>query len=146
MVRGVHGSGEKFTALTIDLHVEVPGMVVFRHPMSNTPEAEGNEVDSIAFTPADTLYVLNSHGEGYLVWWFRGQVLEGYQFWRDIDADELTKYPADTAVLVRRPTTIHWVRVRNAAGQEGWIVGDYQKMATGSYMNEIERCLHLAKR
>ena len=52
--------GEKFTALTIDLHVEVPGMVVFRHAMSNAPEAELNEVDSIAFTPADTLYLLNS--------------------------------------------------------------------------------------
>ena len=127
--------GDKFTALTIDLHVEAPGMVVFRHPMSNTPEAEGNEVDSIAFTPADTLYLLNSHGEGYWVWWFRGQLGEGYQFWRD------TKDPADTAVLVRPAKTIHWVRVRNAAGQEGWIVGDYQKMATGGYMDEIERCL-----
>jgi hypothetical protein len=145
MVFTIHG-GDKFTALTIDLHVEVSGMVVFRHPMSNTPEAEGNEVDSIAFTPADTLYLLNSHGEGYLVWWFRGQLGEGYQFWRDIDEDEVTKYPPDTAVLARRPKTIHWVRARNAAGQEGWIVGDYQKMATGGYMDEIERCLHPAKR
>ena len=135
----VHG-GEKFTALTVDLHIEAPGMVVFRHPMSNRP-AEANEVDSIAFTPADTLYLLNSHGEGYLVWWFRGQAAEGYQFWRDIDADEVTKYPADTAVLVRRPNTTRWVHARNAAGQEGWIVVDYQKMATGGYMDEIERCL-----
>ena len=135
----IHGS-EKFTALTTDLHVEAPGIVVFRHPMSNRSD-EGNEVDSIAFTPADTLYLLNSHGEGYLVWWFRGQAGEGYQFWRDIDADEVTKYPADTAVLVRRPTTIRWVHARNAAGQEGWIVFDYQKMATGGYMDEIERCL-----
>jgi len=138
--------GDKFTALTIDLHIETPGMVVFRRAMSNAREAEGNEIDSIAFTPADTLYLLNSHGEGYLVWWFRGQAGEGYQFWRDIDADEVTNYPADAAVLVRRPKTIHWVRVRNAAGREGWIVGDYQKMATGGYMDEIERCLHPAKR
>jgi len=137
--------GEKFTALTIDIHVEAPGLVVFRHPMSNRSD-EGNEVDSIAFTPADTLYLLNSHGEGYLVWWFRGQAGEGYQFWRDIDANEVTKYPADTAVLVRRPKTTHWVHARNAAGQEGWIVFDYQKMATGGYMDELERCLHPAKR
>ncbi len=27
-----------------------------------------------------------------------------------------------------------------------WIVGDYQKMATGGYMDEIERCLHAARR
>lgn len=138
--------GDKFTALTIDLHVEAPGMVVFRHAMSNAPEREGDQVDSIAFTPADTLYLLNSHGEGYLVWWFRGQAAEGYQFWRDIHEDEVTKYPADTAVLIRRPKTIAWVRARNAAGQEGWIVLDYQKMATGGYMDEVERCLHPAKR
>ena len=135
----IHG-GEKFTALTMDLHVEAPGMVVFRHPMSNASESEGNEVDSIDFTPADTLYLLNSHGEGYLVWWFRGQAAEGYQFWRD------PTYPEDTAVLVRQPKTIHWVRARNTAGQEGWIVGDFQKMATGGYMDEIERCLPPAKR
>jgi len=135
----VHG-GEKFTALTLDLHIEAPGMVVFRHVMSNHP-AEANDVDSITFTPADTLYLLNSHGEGYLVWWFRGQAAEGYQFWRDIDEDEVTRYPADTAVLVRRPKTTRWVHARNAARQEGWIVFDYQKMATGGYMDEIDRCL-----
>src|SRR6266545_6268316 len=139
-------AGDRFTSLTTDLHVEVPGIVVFRHPMSNRPRPEGDQVDSIAFTPADTLYLLNSIGEGYLIWWFRGQAAEGYQFWRDIDADEVAKYPADTAVLVRRPTAVRWVRERNPTGQEGWIVRDYQKMATGGYMDEIERCLHPAKR
>ncbi len=119
--------GEKFTALTIDLHVEVPGVVVFRHAMSNPPGREGDQVDSIAFTPSDTLYLLNSLGEGDWVWWFRGQLGQGYEFWRDINHAQV----ADTAVLVRRPKTIRWVRVRNAAGQEGWIVGD---------------CLHPAKR
>ncbi len=115
MVFTIHG-GEKFTALAIDLHVDVPGMVVFRHAISNPPGREGNQVDSIAFTPSDTLYLLNSLGEGDWVWWFRGKLGQGYQFWRD------------TAVLVRRPTTIHWVRARNTAGQEGWIVFDYEKL------------------
>jgi len=55
----------------------------------------------------------------------------------DIHRDRVT----DTAVLVRRPNTTRWVHARNAAGQEGWIVFDYQKMATGGYMDEIERCL-----
>lgn len=137
----IHG-GEKFTALTIDLHVEAPGVVVFRHAMSNPPGREGDQVESIAFTPSDTLYLLNSLGEGDWVWWFRGQLGQGYEFWRDIDRDQVT----DTAVLVRRPKTIRWVRTRNAAGQEGWIVGDYQKMATGGYMDQIERCLHPARR
>ncbi len=31
-------------------------------------------------------------------------------------------------------------------GTEGWIVEDGDKMATGGYMDEIERCLHPAKR
>ena len=127
--------GEKSTALTTDIHVEAPGMVVFRHAMSNPLRSEGDDLDSIAFTPADTLYLLNSMGEGYLMWWFRGQAGVGYQFW-----------PTDTAVLVRPTKTIYWVRARNATGQEGWIVHDYRKMATGGYMDEIERCLHPAKR
>jgi hypothetical protein len=132
----IHGA-EKFTALTIDLHVDVPGVVVFRHAMSNPPGREGDQVDSIAFTPSDTLYLLNSLGEGDWVWWFRGQLVQGYEFWRDIKHDQV----ADSAVLVRRPKTIRWVRVRNAAGQEGWLVGDYQRMATGGYMDELDRCL-----
>src|SRR6266852_4056292 len=113
---------DKFTALTIDLHVEAPGMVVFRQTMSNPPGREGTQVDSIAFTPSDTLYLLNSLGEGYWVWWFRGQLGQGYEFWRD------RKNPADPAVLVRWPNAIHWVRARNTAGQEGWIVFDYEKL------------------
>jgi hypothetical protein len=128
-------AGEKFTALTTDIHVEVPGMVVFRHAMSNPLRSEGDELDSIAFTPADTLYLLNSMGEGYLMWWFRGQAAVGYQFW-----------PTDTAVLVRPTKAVYWIRARNTAGQEGWLVGDYRKMATGGYMDEIERCLHPTKR
>jgi len=104
------------TALAIDLHIDVPGMVVFRHAISNPPGREGNRADSIAFTPSDTLYLLNSLGEGDWVWWFRGQLVQGYEFWRD------------TAVLVRQPKTIHWVRGRNTAGQEGWIVFDYDKL------------------
>jgi len=113
--------GEKFSALAIDLHVDAPGMVVFRQAMSNPPGREGEQIDSIAFTPSDTLYLLNSLGEGDWVWWFRGQLGQGYQFWRDIHQE-------GPAVLVQRPKAIRWVRARNAAGQEGWIVYDYEKL------------------
>lgn len=129
---------ERFTALTGDVHVESPGVVAFRHPMVN-PEGP-NDIDSIQFTPADTLYLLNSHGEGYQVWYFRGQVVEGYQFWEDIDQDELPEHAADSVIQLRRAKTVRWVRVRNVAGTEGWIVFDYYKMATGGYMDEVERC------
>jgi hypothetical protein len=126
---------ERFTALTTDIHVEVPGMVAFRHATSNPVRSEGDELDSIAFTPADTLYLLNSMGEGYLMWWFRGQAGVGYQFW-----------PTDTAVLLRQTKTVYWIRARNTDGQEGWIVFDYRKMATGAYTDDIDRCLHPTKR
>ena len=132
--------GETFTALTSDVHVLVPGMVVFRDTISNAA-GEANDVDSIRFTPADTLYTLNYEGEGYLTWWFRGQAAPGYQFWEDFSSPKWAPKPTDRVALVRRQKAVTWVRVRNAAGTEGWIVEDGDKMATGGYMDEIERCL-----
>jgi hypothetical protein len=137
--------GEKFTALTGDVHVEVPGMVVFRDTISSPVDERGAPADSILFTPADTLYVLNVRGEGYLVWWFRGQAMDGYQFWAGEPFGVRRSRPTDPAVVVRGPRSVWWVHVRNLAGREGWIRGDYRKMATSGYMDEIERCLHTAK-
>ena len=129
---------DRFTALTADVHVVEPGIVVFRHPYTTTvPIDEAGLVD-ITFTPADTLFVLNDLGEGVVVWRFRGSTMRGDIFW---DPSE-PPTAADTFALVRAPKTIWWVRVRNAAGREGWIVGDYARMATGGYMDEIERCAH----
>jgi len=136
---------EKFTAVTADVHVMVPGMVVFRDTISSPVDERGEPIDSIRFTPADTLYLLNVRGEGYLVWWFRGQAADGYQFWAGEPYGMRRADPTDPAVVIRGPRSVWWVRVRNAAGREGWIVGDYHKMATGSYMDGIERCLHTAK-
>jgi len=136
--------GEDFTALTSDVHVEVPGIVAFRATISNPPHEEGLEIDGIQFTPADTLYLLNRIGEGYLIWWFRGRADTGYQFWSGGEYGGRPQ-PTDPAVLIRRPKSVTWVRVRNAAGQEGWIVHDLDKMATGGYMDERERCLHPGK-
>jgi len=133
---------EKFTAVTADVHVMVPGMVVFRDTISSPVDERGEPIDSIRFTPADTLYLLNVRGEGYLVWWFRGQAADGYQFWAGEPYGMRRADPTDPAVVIRGPRSVWWVRVRNAAGREGWIVGDYRKMATGSYMDGIERCLH----
>jgi len=133
--------GERFTALTADLHVLEPGIVAFRRPFTTTiPIDEAGLVD-ITFSPEDTLFVLNYLGEGAVVWRYRGSTMRGDMFW------DPHKPPAsrDTFGLVRPAKTVWWVRVRNATGQEGWIVGDYAKMATGGYMDEIERCLRTAK-
>lgn len=137
-------AGERFTAVTSDLHVEAPGIVVFRHPMI-TPPNENGDADSIAFTPADTLYILNQQGEGYVTWWFRGRAAPGYQFWDYDGSPDFVPSATDTAALVRPPRTVWWVKVRRPQGQEGWIVGSYDKFATGGYMDEIDRCLHTTK-
>ena len=67
----------------------------------------------------------------------------GEQFWGSESARPLT--PGMTYALVRPTKTLWWVRVRNTPGQEGWIVGDTRKMATGGYMDEIERCTQTRK-
>jgi hypothetical protein len=134
-------SGDRFTALTADVHVVEPGIVVFRRPFTTTIPVDEVGLVDLTFTPADTLFVLNSLGEGVVVWRFRRTTIRGDVFWNP----DTQPSPADTMALVRPAKTVWWVRVRNAAGQEGWIVGDYAKMATGGYMDEVERCLHTAK-
>jgi hypothetical protein len=132
--------GERFAAFSGDVHIERPGIVVFRHTTTNSQSA-GPQVDSILFTPRDTLFLLNDIGEGYVLWWFRNQVDTGYQFWRDNGSDDFVPLPSDTVAMVRKATVTWWVRVRNEAGQEGWIEHNYYTMATGGYMDEAERCI-----
>lgn len=133
--------GEDFTALTGDVHVDVPGMVVFRRPYSNPANPEGDQVDSIRFTPADTLYVLNAIGEGFLMWYYRGRAALGYQFWIGDVFHPGEAEPGDAAIMIRSPHENWWVRVRNRAGQEGWIVYDGRRVAQDNRMDELSRCL-----
>lgn len=121
--------GEEFTALTGDVHVDRAGIVVFRDTVSNNAD-EANGVDSIQFIPADTLFLLNDQGEGYLNWWYRGRAAPGYEFWGD----------DPKVVLVRPSKSTWWVHVRNAAGREGWTQYDWRKMARDDRMDEISRC------
>lgn len=129
--------GERFTALTADLHVLEPGILVFRRPFATTILLDEIGLVDLPFTPADTLFVLFDLGEGEVVWRYREGTMHGQMFWdprRPLGS-------SDTVGLVRLARKVWWVRVRNGTGQEGWIVGDYYKMATGGYMDEIERCL-----
>jgi hypothetical protein len=125
--------GEVFAALTGDVHVQVPGVVVFRHPIVNPPGGMG--VDSIRFTAADTLYLLNPLGEGYAMWWFRGRADTGYQFWTE--RPEIV--PFDTAVQIRPTESTWWVQVRNAANLEGWIKYAFDEVG-GPYQNKSKAC------
>lgn len=135
--------GEPFTAITSDIHVEVPGMLVFRDTTSQPIDERGMPGGYIRFTPADTVYLLNYIGEGYLVWWYRGRAVTGYQFWVDdrMSGRLLTR----SAVAVRSQKAVWWVRVRSTAGQDGWIIGDGDRLATDGSFDDVGRCLHPAK-
>ena len=137
--------GEGFTALSGDVHVDVAGIVVFRHPYSNPGDEGGPPVDSIRFLPTDTLYVLNSISEGYLMWYYRGRAETGYQFWNGPPFIPGEAEPGDTAVMIRPPQEVWWVRLRNAAGREGWVQYDYRKMARDDRMDELSRCVRTRK-
>ena len=60
--------GERFTALTGDVYVQQPGLVVFRDSMRVRPEPGGLMRDTARFGKGDSLYLLKYLGEGYLVW------------------------------------------------------------------------------
>jgi len=111
--------GDQVTAITGDVHVDVPGLVIFRDTVTYVPELIGPSQDTVRFSPADTLYLLNYLGEGFLVWWLHGRAQTGQIFWWTWP--EPNPDPAPRAVLVRPTRALWWVRVRNGAGLEGWL-------------------------
>ena len=132
--------GEEFTALTGDMHIDVPGTVVFRDTVAVPLNGEAG--DSILFTPRDTLYLLDEKYEGILDWWYRGRAAEGWEFWDAHYDDSLGSDPTEKAVLTRRTQSVWWVHVRNAGGREGWVQYDFRKMSRDDRMDELSRCLH----
>jgi hypothetical protein len=112
--------GDQVRVVTGDVHVEVPGMVVFRDTLTYVPESGAPSPDTVRFARSDTLYLLNYLGEGSLVWWLHGRADTGQVFWWEWP--EPNPDLADRAVLVRRTRAPWWVRLRSAAGAEGWLV------------------------
>jgi hypothetical protein len=113
--------GDQVRVVTGDVHVDVPGMVVFRDTLTYVPEpGVPSSHDTVRFARTDTLYLLNYLGEGSLVWWLHGRADTGQVFWWTWP--EPNPDPEDRAVLVRRTRAPWWVRVRNDAGAEGWLV------------------------
>jgi hypothetical protein len=107
--------GEQVRALTGDVHFARVGMVVVRRPVVVHTETG----DSVSLGAADTAYVLSPLGEGVYHIWVRGRVVDAMFFW-----DDRNTYPrpkGETAVLVREPVKVWWVKVRAAGGPEGWI-------------------------
>jgi hypothetical protein len=132
--------GDRVTALTGDVHIDIPGVVIFRDTITYVPEPWARSQDTVRFGPADTLYLLNYIREGYLVWWFRGRADTGQVFWPS--KTERTPRPEGRAEVIRTTAETWWVRVRNVEGKEGWVVPTMSTMAGGAphYDDGPERC------
>ena len=106
--------GERFQALTGNVHLDPPGVAVVRRPVTwrEGPDSIGR------FEPGDTLYVLSYLGEDHYRLWHRGRIVEFYRLW-PYPGERPTAEPE--GVLLREPREDWWAQVRNAAGQTGWI-------------------------
>ena len=111
--------GDRFSALTGDVHIKQAGKVVFQHNVRVDDEGM-----RFFFTPADTLYPLLYEGEGFGTWYFRGKETGGFFFFGNAD-QESTDIPVVAGVrgyvVVRPIDSEWWVKVRAKNGREGWL-------------------------
>lgn len=120
--------GDRFTALSGDVHVETPGVVVFRDTVTFLPEVGGPALDTVAVRTTDTLYLLNELGEGLLVWWLNGRADTGQIFWGDNPFRELDPNEPAQRSWSAAPSPYGWCafatgRVRKAGSSihtPGW--------------------------
>jgi D-alanyl-D-alanine dipeptidase len=101
-------AGERFQALTGNVHLQPTGVVVVHEDIVR-PSASG---PVRRFAAGDTLYVLAYQGEGFFSMWHRGRVVSEEMCWGR---------PSSPCELVREPEQRWWVRARNGSGEEGWI-------------------------
>ena len=111
--------GDRFTAVTGDVHIKQAGKVAFSRNVSVKEEGM-----NFFFTPADTLYPLLYEGEGFGSWYFRGKESGGFFFFGNVD-QESTDIPVVAGVsgyVVLRPINSQWwVKARARNGREGWV-------------------------
>jgi len=111
--------GDRFTALTGDVHIKQAGKVVFHRNVRANDEGM-----NLFFTPADTLYPLLYEGEGSGTWYFRGKASGGSFFFGNADEDdvEMRRGLDDRGYTVVRPIKSEWwVKVRAKNSREGWL-------------------------
>jgi len=112
--------GDVVTADSGNVYVLTPGIVVADQPFA-VSEAPG----APTLAPGDTLYVLDTMGEGYVHTRFRGVVYEtSGQLWNW--GQEPTEHT--TTPLMARMLSEHraqwWVHVSVAGGRAGWVMMD----------------------
>ena len=94
---------DTFTALTGNLHIERPGLVLVRR-------------DQGQYRRGDTVYVLSYSGEGFHNIWHRGEERNVEAFWHS-EGDSTETF----AEIVRQPVMFWWVNVLSRQGQKGWL-------------------------
>jgi hypothetical protein len=135
------GRGDRFTAVTGDVHIAQAGKVVFRRNVRVTQEGM-----NFLFTPADTLYPLWYSGESFGDWYFRGKQASGVFFFGDgSHPDEEGPSPDADWELVRAMRNEWWVKVRNSKEQQGWIVPDFKRVRGTTTQGIAAECTPLAK-
>jgi hypothetical protein len=108
-------TGDTFNALTGNVHMDRPGVVVVTKPV-------------LSFNRGDTIYTLTHTGEGFIDVWSNGAIANIEMFWEgngdsdsaivDTNADRWKRY---SGVLVARPIMIWWVQIQRADGLTGWL-------------------------
>lgn len=107
-------AGERFEALTGNVHLDPVGVVVVRRPVvwKEGPDSLGR------WEPGDTLHVLSYLGEDHFRYWHRGRIVEFFRLW-SLPGEPRAAEPE--AVLLRRPREDWWAQVRSARGDSGWL-------------------------
>lgn len=104
-------SGEWVRAITGVVVTTKPGVIRILAKMKLGKDSQ------LDVSPGDTLYTLHYLGEGYELFWFRGK-----KYSDQIAGDPTSGPPPRDAEfqIISNPTTIWWVKIRNAKGQVGW--------------------------
>jgi hypothetical protein len=100
-VIGTADKGTTVKAQTGEVHT-APGKLVVKR-------------DSDLFKKGDVLWIYTYLGEGAFKIWHQGRFIE-----REIDLDYENPSPADWGYFEVKPKSTWWVKVRTAAGLEGW--------------------------
>ena len=104
---------ETVDALTGNVYIRQPGLVVVRHDYQSAESGH-------RYQAGDAIYVYTSQGEGFFrVWVDQAWLSEEIAFLAGWDSCE--EDGSCWGEVVREPVSRWWIKVRQESGQEGWI-------------------------